>query len=231
MVLAASIFAFLVTFTLPIGGRFAIVTKNGRYLKPLLSGVYAYIGLQLTALLPFIQTLSDDLSSLGPTLSAYAAACIMAVLAEGIRAVSAHYTLGKSEISQGDCLASGFGSWALEAVLTTGLAAISIVTNYTALAPTIDGTVMLLSGLERMAVLPITVLFAYLTVMSYKNRSPLMFALSCVLRAGLNGTLSVVQTSGINSSVIIGGLWVVALAACAAMWKILKPKGLFKKTK
>ena len=54
-----------------------------------------------------------------------------------------------------------------------------------------------------------------------------MFALSCVLRAGLNGTLSVVQTSGINTSVIIGGLWVVALAACAAMWKILKPKGHF----
>ena len=231
MALAASIFTFLVTFTLPIGGCFAIVTKNGRYLKPLLSGAYAYIGLQLTALLPFIQTLASDLSFLGPTLSVYAAALIMAVAAEGIRAVSTHYTLGKSGISQGDCLASGFGSWALEAVLTTGLAAISIVTNYTALAPTIDGTVMLLSGLERMAVLPITVLFAYLTVMSYKNRSPLMFALSCVLRAGLNGTLSVVQTSGINSSVIIGGLWVVALAACAAMWKILKPKGLFKKTK
>ncbi|MEA4920438.1 MAG: YhfC family glutamic-type intramembrane protease [Clostridiaceae bacterium] len=217
MSLISSIFTFIVTMVLPIGGLLFILEKDRSILKAFLGGVYTYIIFQIVSILPPFKNMSLSLAALGPVAAVAVPAVLLAVISEVVRFFIYKYFL-KPPFSTNDGLALGFGHWSIEAVLTTGLTSLSLMTNFSANAAKIDPTGMALSGLERFFVLPILALLSLLCLYTIKSGRYFGLISAIILHCLVNGGTAVFIIIGTPTWMVIS---LIGILSCACAYVIL----------
>lgn len=229
MNLICCLFTLIATALLPIAGFLFFLDHEDGYVKQFLSGAYTYIALYLFSVLPFLNQLSHSLASSGVFVMIFGSALLLGIVSEGARFVICKYYLGARASRYKDALAVGFGHWAIEAVMTVGFRVFTIFLSFSQQSASIDPFTMVMTGLERLSVLPIMLLLSILTMYSVKSDNYITVGLAAALHALFNGTVTLLGIMGMSN---VNILMVTGLTSVFCLFWVFKLKNiLFAETK
>ncbi len=211
MAFLTSIVTLLITAGLPLLGLFFFFDRDKAYLKPLLAGVIVYAVPQILSVLPPLSDMNAILEPSGALARIFGSALVFALLTEAVRYAVVRYYLTDRRSSL-DTAAVGFGHWAIEALITVGVTAMIVVLAWGENGPYVNASSMLLSGLERLFVLPVMLLLSCLSFKAVKSGNLTWVAAGIAVHCLLNGGTNYLVASGVQSSVVIAMMGVAGLA-------------------
>ncbi|MBQ2326123.1 MAG: YhfC family intramembrane metalloprotease [Clostridia bacterium] len=199
MNLICCLFTLIVTVLLPAGGFIFLLDHEEGYTKQFLAGAYTYVALYLFSVLPFLNQISNSLVASGIFAMIFGSALLLGVVSEASRLMICRYYLGSRNMKYKDALALGFGHWAVEALITVGFNVFIIFLNFSQQGGAVDPFMMVMTGLERLFVLPIMLLLSLLTMHSARTGKYITVGLSAVFHAIFNGAITLFGVMGMTN--------------------------------
>jgi len=220
MAFLTTVFTLVITVGLPMFGVFYLFDRDKAFLKSLGAGVVAYAIPQVLSIVPPFSDLDAILGPYGLASATFGKSLIFALVIEVVRYLIVRYYLTDRR-KRLDVAAVGFGHWGMEAILTVGLTVFVLLLSWSQNGPLVDPTNMMLSGLERLFVLPVMLLLSALTFRADKTGGQQWAALGVLINTLLNGGTSFLVAGGLSSSIVIWLMGVVGLVCGLFAYRLI----------